>query len=111
MGDRSTLSPAVTDNVCTFLSLKAPVDQLKKTQEALKAIEAEMLWDGPTFAVLPKVPGVDSIHEMRVSTMVLGQTMGEVLVQNAEGDKSVLVFDRDANRTMDQGARYHQVRL
>lgn len=83
---------------------------MPKTCALLEEVEEKMLWKGPAFAVLGRVPGL-KMHEMRTCTMLLAQTLGRVLVQNAEGDKSVLVFDRDATRTMDKGARYHQVRI
>lgn len=49
-----------------------------------------------------------SLDAFRNYTVLLGRALGNLLVQNTEGDKLVTIYDRDPNRTMAQGARYHQ---
>ena len=51
-----------------------------------------------------------TIQEQRTISWLLGNVLGEPLVQNEAGDKVICVFDRDRNNTMTKGARYHQTR-
>lgn len=51
-----------------------------------------------------------TIQEQRTISWLLGNVLGEPLVQNEAGDKVICVFDRDRNNTMVKGARYHQTR-
>ncbi len=51
-----------------------------------------------------------TILEQRTISWLLGNELGEALVQNEAGEKSILVFDRDRNNSMVKGARYHQTR-
>lgn len=51
-----------------------------------------------------------TILERRTISWLLGNALGEALVQNEAGEKSILVFDRDRTNSMVKGARYHQTR-
>ncbi|MBC7428048.1 MAG: TauD/TfdA family dioxygenase [Bacteriovorax sp.] len=49
-----------------------------------------------------------SILEQRKIYWILANLLGDPINQNEAGDKSVLVYDRDKNKTVEMGARYHQ---
>ncbi|MBP9679766.1 MAG: TauD/TfdA family dioxygenase [Bacteriovorax sp.] len=51
-----------------------------------------------------------TIQEQRTISWLIGNVLGEALVQNEAGEKAILVFDRDRKNSMAQGARYHQTR-
>lgn len=41
---------------------------------------------------------------------LIGEALGELLIQNEQGDRVIVVYDRDRTSSMHQGARYHQTR-
>lgn len=51
-----------------------------------------------------------SIQELRKINMIISELLGDALVQNEQGDKTILVYDRDRLGSMTTGARYHQTR-
>jgi alpha-ketoglutarate-dependent taurine dioxygenase len=51
-----------------------------------------------------------TIIEQRTISWLLGNVLGETLIQNEAGDRAILVYDRDRKNSMSQGARYHQTR-
>jgi len=51
-----------------------------------------------------------TILEQRTIYWLIGNVLGEALVQNEAGEKSILVYDRDRTNSMTKGARYHQTR-
>jgi alpha-ketoglutarate-dependent taurine dioxygenase len=51
-----------------------------------------------------------SILEQRTIFWLMGNILGETLIQNEQGDRAILVYDRDRNNSMTKGARYHQTR-
>lgn len=51
-----------------------------------------------------------TIQEQRTISWLLGNVLGDTLVQNEAGDKVICVYDRDRNNSMVKGARYHQTR-
>lgn len=51
-----------------------------------------------------------TIQEQRTISWLLGNVLGDPLVQNEAGDKVICVYDRDRNNSMTKGARYHQTR-
>jgi alpha-ketoglutarate-dependent taurine dioxygenase len=51
-----------------------------------------------------------TILEQRTLFWLMGNILGETLIQNEAGDKAVLVYDRDRTNSMTKGARYHQTR-
>lgn len=51
-----------------------------------------------------------TIMEQRTIYWLMGNALGETLVQNEAGEKAILVFDRDRTNSMTKGARYHQTR-
>lgn len=51
-----------------------------------------------------------TIQEQRTISWLLGNALGEPLVQNEAGDKVICVYDRDRTNSMTKGARYHQTR-
>lgn len=51
-----------------------------------------------------------TVAEQRTITWLVGNVLGEALVQNEAGDKVILVYDRDRTNSMTKGARYHQTR-
>ena len=50
------------------------------------------------------------VPALRKFTKLLGQSIGELIVQNEQGDQVVTVYDRDRLGSMNAGARYHQTR-
>lgn len=51
-----------------------------------------------------------TLIEQRTIFWLMGNALGEALVQNEAGEKSILVYDRDRTNSMTKGARYHQTR-
>lgn len=51
-----------------------------------------------------------TILEQRTIYWLMGNILGETLVQNEAGDRAILVYDRDRTNSMTKGARYHQTR-
>jgi alpha-ketoglutarate-dependent taurine dioxygenase len=51
-----------------------------------------------------------TIQEKRIISWLIGNLLGEPLVQNEAGDKVICVYDRDRTNSMAKGARYHQTR-
>lgn len=51
-----------------------------------------------------------TILEQRTIYWLMGNVLGETLVQNEAGDRAILVYDRDRTNSMNKGARYHQTR-
>lgn len=51
-----------------------------------------------------------SFQELHQFMPSIGSYFGELLVQNEQGDKVIMVYDRDRTASMHQGARYHQTR-
>lgn len=51
-----------------------------------------------------------TILEQRTIYWLMGNVLGETLVQNEAGDRAILVYDRDRTNSMSKGARYHQTR-
>ena len=51
-----------------------------------------------------------TILEQRTISWLLGNVLGETLVQNEAGERAILVYDRDRTNSMVKGARYHQTR-
>lgn len=51
-----------------------------------------------------------SVQEQRIISWLIGNALGEPLVQNEAGDKVICVYDRDRSNSMANGARYHQTR-
>jgi alpha-ketoglutarate-dependent taurine dioxygenase len=51
-----------------------------------------------------------TIQEQRTISWLLGNVLGEPLVQNEAGEKVICVYDRDRTNSMTKGARYHQTR-
>lgn len=51
-----------------------------------------------------------TILEQRTINWLMGNVLGDVLVQNEAGEKAILVYDRDRKNSMTKGARYHQTR-
>lgn len=51
-----------------------------------------------------------TILEQRTIYWLIGNVLGETLVQNEAGEKAILVYDRDRTNSMVKGARYHQTR-
>gem|GEM_PF-716897 len=41
---------------------------------------------------------------------LIGEALGELLIQNEQGENVIVVYDRDRTGSMHQGARYHQTR-
>lgn len=51
-----------------------------------------------------------TIQEQRTISWLIGNALGEPLIQNEVGDKVICVYDRDRTNSMVKGARYHQTR-
>ena len=45
-----------------------------------------------------------------LTVRLMGEALGELLIQNEQGDRVIVVYDRDRTGSMHRGARYHQTR-
>eukprot|EP00730_Choanoeca_flexa_P010511 TRINITY_DN1833_c0_g1_i2.p1 TRINITY_DN1833_c0_g1~~TRINITY_DN1833_c0_g1_i2.p1 ORF type:complete len:354 (+),score=90.96 TRINITY_DN1833_c0_g1_i2:1-1062(+) len=83
--------------------------ELPNVTQYVKDVERNVLVNGPGLAMIQPVPSLaDDMIKMRFVTFALTSCLGEPLVQNAAGQRSILVYDRDASRKMVDGQRYHQ---
>lgn len=98
------------------------------TTYALNKDEQKMLKEGhihdvfaPIFSVLEKNTKILLIQTQKHNTVFspkelhelngkIAPMLGELLVQNTQGDTRILVYDRDRLGSMQEGARYHQTR-
>lgn len=62
-----------------------------------------------SFAQANKSCELDPLF-IQVLCIEAGKYLGELLVQNEQGDTAVVVYDRDRSFSMHKGARYHQTR-
>lgn len=86
-------------------------DELPACVSFVQQLEETQLVAGPGFAVTAPIPGLShDIPRMRLAALALTSCLGDPLVQNAMGERSILVFDRDVSKTMADGQRYHQSR-
>ncbi len=94
-------------------NLKGHVDQLKvKSAEftnLIKDVETfrKEVDDGQKFIVLKAIDGTGPI-ETEALHWIISNLLGETIVQNEEGRHLVHIYDRDPNRRIKDGARYHQ---
>lgn len=100
------IAPTATDVDKSVIDKSA----MPLSQVFFRQIETERILHGPGVALLPKIDGLESIHDIRLSVYAIAQLIGEPLVQNTEGHKGILVYDRDSSRKMADGQRYHQSR-
>jgi hypothetical protein len=96
-------------NVLTNLD-KAVINTaaLPQAKNFMRKLETDVIFNGRGLLLLPKIDGLETVHEMKLGTFVMTSLVGEPLVQNAEGNKAILVYDRDYSRRMQDGQRYHQ---
>jgi alpha-ketoglutarate-dependent taurine dioxygenase len=59
---------------------------------------------------LPNTPCPFTPQVIRSLSLRMGELLGELLVQNEAGNRSVSVYDRDRTFSMHRGSRYHQTR-
>lgn len=81
---------------------------LKEVEEVRNELE-----NGKRIVIIRPFADVQNkytILEQRTIYWLLGNALGEALVQNEAGDKAILVYDRDRNNSMQKGARYHQTK-
>lgn len=64
---------------------------------------------GNRLLLVQPVPGLDS-RGIALQHWALSCLFGEPLVQNSDGQRMVYIWDRDPNKRMRDGARYHQSR-
>jgi hypothetical protein len=64
---------------------------------------------GNRLVLVQPVPGLNS-RGIALQHWALSCLLGEPLVQNSEGQRMVYIWDRDPNKRMRDGARYHQSR-
>lgn len=92
------------------------LERFKQCSEFLKLIDMlrKNMDNATTTAYVLSLCGNDSdrysIEQLRTLNPLIGATMGELLVQNENGDKVISVYDRDRLGSMFEGARYHQTR-
>lgn len=90
-------------------SLRKELIELDKWATSLK----RLLTDTSPAILLDFAPETRAeldIELFRSFSVLLGYAMGELLVQNEQGDRLITVYDRDRTKTMRDGARYHQTR-
>lgn len=99
---RAAASPEALTRDCA----ERPLPQLRALVESCRQ-EVER---GRRFVVvdLPPAEGADPLAWRRAGVAVLAHLFGTVLPQDAAGALAISVWDRDPERTMADGARYHQ---
>jgi hypothetical protein len=117
-GLRHVFSPAAQQEMAQYIRGPAagiPVEQLKPEPQRYRAFANEtreilLKLEEQPGAVLT-APVLDlAHHEVRALTWIVATLLGDPLVQNAEGNRLVHVYDRDRTKRMAEGARYHQTR-
>lgn len=81
-------------------------------QKEMENIRTE-LENGKRMVIVKPFTDLDTrytIQEKRIISWLIGNVLGEPLVQNEAGDKVICVYDRDRTNSMAKGARYHQTR-
>ncbi|MCB9763872.1 MAG: TauD/TfdA family dioxygenase [Alphaproteobacteria bacterium] len=94
-------SPADLERACAeeaLPGLRADVERLREEIERGRRF---------TVVALPPAEG-DPVRWIEGGVAVLAHLLGAVLPQDAAGSRAVSVWDRDPERTMADGARYHQ---
>lgn len=106
LSDISPLLNQQLSNVIANDKLEIPKSFLQWTSH----LRQLLLEDRPALLVRPSLNAKKSwsLENFRCFTVVLGRALGNLVIQNTEGDKLVTVYDRDPNKTMASGARYHQ---
>lgn len=110
------LSNESIQEVKKFISennLKDHVDQLKINKgnfvNLINDVETfrKEVDDGQKFIVLKAMDGAKPF-ETEALHWIISNLLGETIVQNEEGRHLVHIYDRDPNRRIKDGARYHQ---
>lgn len=65
---------------------------------------------GTHFMVYDRIEGVDTLVDQARYAWLLGNALGEPMVQNTLGWRLVEVYDRGTGQTIAEGARYHQTK-
>lgn len=76
---------------------------LENIRSTIEGNNSAVLWRVGEFAQASEV-----LHLTQMLSRNLGHFLGQALIQNEQGDEVVCVYDRDRNRSIAQGARYHQ---
>lgn len=95
------------EDVVTLNSSESPIFQ-KEVDEIREQLETSQ-------KIVIVRPFIDlgkkySIQEQRIISWLIGNVLGEPLIQNESGDKVICVYDRNRNHSIAQGARYHQTK-
>jgi alpha-ketoglutarate-dependent taurine dioxygenase len=61
-------------------------------------------------AVVLRTGGRGTAQQRQIVPWIIAHCLGELLVQDSSGSRLIHVFDRDRQRRMRDGARYHQTR-
>jgi alpha-ketoglutarate-dependent taurine dioxygenase len=120
---------AQVDSSALFISLS---DEVHKALESLVTSQSE--WDfssnPPTIPtpllravrtygedlvsraglVVLRTGGGGTAQQRQIVPWIVAHCLGELLVQDSDGNRLIHVFDRDRRRRMSDGARYHQTR-
>lgn len=113
-----TFGPDAQDEVLAWLAA-APahreIEELVVSRAMLPDFRAEVeseletLDHGAGFVVFEPIRGLDR-EQHRIVSWLISNALGDPEPQDPQGRQRYLVFDRGGERTLQQGARYHQTR-
>ena len=119
VGDlRHEFSPVARKEIAQYIrgpATAVPVEELRPQPDCYPIFFEESqrillrLEDEPGAVVTSPVLDL-ARDEVRILSWIMATLLGEPLIQNAEGNRLVHVYDRDRTQRMAGGARYHQTR-
>jgi alpha-ketoglutarate-dependent taurine dioxygenase len=81
-------------------------NELPFTKENIEKFRNEVD-NGQKFVVLKAIENLDAVGIEKFH-WIISKLLGETIVQNEEGRHLIHIYDRDPNRRIKDGARYHQ---
>lgn len=118
-----TFSKQAQEEVYEYIKALGPYDRIDEANtlsdedapEFIKEIEVvrNELENGKRLVIVTPFEDLFNKYttqEQRTISWLLGNVLGEPLVQNEAGEKVICVYDRDRTNSMAKGARYHQTR-
>lgn len=100
------LGSLVTQNVWDFTA--RPPTLPTPLSDAVRAFGQDLIHGAGVFVL--KTGGGFTTKQRQAVPWVIAHCLGDLLVQDSDGNRLIHVFDRDRRRRMSDGARYHQTR-
>jgi hypothetical protein len=85
---------------------KVEIENLKEFRSDIERLRSEVD-DGQKFVVIHAIDDFGPIETEKLH-WIISKALGETIVQNEEGRHLVHIYDRDPQRRIKDGARYHQ---